>query len=171
MTYVTRQYGSNPRWLMKALREVPHEIRNVLGDMDERDLQWRPAPGEWSAKDDASFLLESEREDLRSVDAIVRQDGARIEERRAYLAPGEHDYGDDRIEDLVWDFLDLRDTLLWKLEFIEDWEQAGLHPYRGAVTLLALMHEVNERDLEAAWKLRKLQEALVAASAPVRRRR
>jgi hypothetical protein len=70
----------------------------------------------------------------------------------------------------VWDFLTLRDSLLWALELTDDWERSGRHPYRGAISLLQYLHEVNERDLEAAWKLRKLQDALAATSAPVRRR-
>ncbi len=171
MTYLTRQYGSNPRWLTKALREVPHEIEGLLTGFDDRDLDWRPEPGEWSAKEIAGFLLESEREDLRAVEAMLARDDARIEERRAHLVPGERDFTRERITDLVWDFLTLRDSLLWSLELTDDWERSGRHPYRGAISLLQYLHEVNERDLEAAWKLRKLQDALAAASTPVRRRR
>lgn len=114
MTYLTRQYGSNPRWLRKALREVPHEIEGLLSSFDsDRDMRWRPSPDEWSAKDIAGYLVESEREDLRAVEAMFARDGARIEERRAYLAPGERDYSEVRVHDLVWDFLTLRDSLLW----------------------------------------------------------
>ncbi len=160
MAYLTRQYGSNARWLTKALREVPHEIQELLGSMDERELCWRPAEREWCAKEIAGFLLESEREDLRAVEAILRRDGAPIEERRAHLAPGERDYLDASIDDLVWDFVSERESLLWTLEFTDAWDRAGEHPYRGRVTLLQYLHEINERDLEAAWQLRKLHDAL-----------
>lgn len=172
MTYLTRQYGSNPRWLRKALREVPHEIEGLLTSFDgERELRWRPTPDEWCAKEIAGYLLESEREDLRAVEAMLTRNGARIEERRAYLVPGEHDYSDAHIEDLAWDFLTLRDSLLWTLDLYEDdWERTGLHPYRGEVSLTQYLHEVNERDLDVSWKLRKLQDALEASPAPVRRR-
>ncbi|HRC62608.1 MAG TPA: hypothetical protein PLX85_05230 [Dehalococcoidia bacterium] len=168
MPYLTRQYGSNARWLTKALREVPHEIHELLTSMDERELRWRPEDGDWCAKEVAAFLLESEREDLRAVEAILRRDGAPIEERRAYLAPGEHDYLDESIDELVWDFMTERESLLWSLEWSDAWEHAGEHPYRGRVPLLQYLHEINERDLEAAWRLRKLQEALGAGA--VRRR-
>lgn len=169
MAYVTRQYGSNARWLTKALREVPHQIQELLTSMDEGELRWRPSEGEWCAKEIAGFLLESEREDLRTVEAIVRRDGAPIEERRAHLAPGERDYLGASIDDLVWDFVSERESLLWTLEWSDAWERAGEHPYRGRVTLLELLHEVNERDLEAAWQLRKLQDALGARARPRRR--
>ncbi|MBX7110449.1 MAG: hypothetical protein K1X87_01205 [Dehalococcoidia bacterium] len=168
MPYLTRQYGSNARWLTKALREVPHEIHELLTSMDESELRWRPEDGDWCAKEVAAFLLESEREDLRAVEAILRRDGAPIEERRAYLAPGEHDYLDESIDELVWDFMTERESLLWSLEWSDAWEHAGEHPYRGRVPLLQYLHEINERDLEAAWLLRKLQEALGAGA--VRRR-
>lgn len=160
MTYLTRQYGSNPRWLMKALREVPHEIEGLLSSFEDRDLDWRPGQGEWCAKEIAGFLLESEREDLRAIEAILERDDARIEERRAHLAPGERDYSGEAVYELVWDFLTLRESLLWTLEMTDDWERSGRHPYRGSVSLLQYLHEINERDLEVAWRLRKLQDAI-----------
>ncbi|MGE0134152.1 MAG: hypothetical protein AB7L91_13440 [Dehalococcoidia bacterium] len=169
MAYVTRQYGSNARWLTKALREVPHEIHELLTSMDEQELRWRPSERDWCAKEVAGFLLESEREDLRAVEAIVRRDGAPIEERRAHLAPGERDFRDASIDELVWEFVSERESLLWTLEWSDAWERAGEHPYRGRVTLLQYLHEVNERDLEAAWQLRRLHEALGAGAG--RRRR
>jgi hypothetical protein len=168
MTYVTRQYGSNPRWLMKALREVPHEIEGVVVEFRDRDLRWRPAPGEWCAKEVVAFLRESEHEDLKAVNAILDRDGAPIEERRAHLAPSEHDYLDHPVEELLWEFLTLRQSLLWTLDMTDDWDRHGRHPYRGVVALPVYLHEINERDLEAAWTLRKLQEALAAV--PARRR-
>jgi hypothetical protein len=150
--------------LIKALREVPHEIEGLLSSFEERDLSWRSGPAEWCAKEVAGFLLESEREDLRAVEAILARDGARIEERRAHLAPGEQDFTAEPVYELVWDFLTLRESLLWTLEMNDDWERSGQHPYRGRLSLLTYLHEVNERDLEVAWRLRKLHGALGAAS-------
>jgi len=109
------------------------------------------------------FLRDSEREDLHAVQALIARDGARLPERRAHLAPRERGYlAADRYE-LLWDFATLREELLWTLEFAGDeWDHAGVHPYRGAVSLSAYVHEINERDLEAMWSLRRLRAAAAA---------
>ena len=115
MPYVTARYGSNARWLVKALREVPHQLEELLSDLEAAATRWRPGPGEWSAREIAGFLRDSEQEDLRAVEAIVARDGAPIAERRAHLGPGERRY-DEPIEELFWEYLSLRESLLWTLE-------------------------------------------------------
>ncbi len=172
MTYLTRQYGSNPRWLLKALREVPHEVEQLLAGLDHEAAAWRPAPDEWAAADIAGFLREAEREDLRAIRAMLARDGAAIAERRAYLAPGEHAFAQQSLHELWSDFLELRERLLWTLELADEaWDCRGLHPYRGLVTLGTYVHEVSERDLEAAWSLRKLADQRPPAASGARRRR
>jgi len=159
-TYRTARYGSNARWLLKALREAPGEIAQVTDEFHDYALRWRPAAGELSAIDVLAFLLESEREDLRAARALIRRDGAPIEERRAHLAVLEQDLTQAHARNLLWDYLGLREELLWLLEDLgPEWEHAGVHPYRGRVTLTTLIHEVNERDLEALWTLHRRLEA------------
>ena len=168
MPYSTRRYGSNHRWLMKALREVAGELERLVSGLSERSLTWRPSPERWCAKEILGYLAESEREDLDAVRAVLARDGARIAERRAHLIPGERDLTAEARDELLWDFVGRREELLWLLDLAGgDWEHAGEHPYRGRVTVSELVHEINERDLEAMWQLRQLQEEF--ASAPARR--
>jgi hypothetical protein len=172
VTYLTRQYGSNQRWLLKALREVPHELDRLVDELDRSAAAWRPAPHEWGAADVLGFLRESEREDLRAVRAMAARDGAAITERRAHLAPGERDFTREVPHELWGEFLELRERLLWAVEIAEDaWEHRGLPPHRDAVTLRGYLHEINERDLEAAWTLRRLAEQRPARSGGRRGRR
>ncbi|MDE2696013.1 MAG: hypothetical protein OXH97_05790 [Chloroflexota bacterium] len=159
----TRRYGSNQRWLMKALREVAHEVGELVSGLPEEALRRRP-PGEglreeWSIVETVGFLRDSEREDLRAVQAMVRRDGARLTERRAHLVPDEGGYAAATVHELVWDFSTLRQELLWELEWAGSaWEHHGAHPYRGEVSLADYVHEINERDLDAMWSLRRLRE-------------
>ena len=148
---------------MKALREVAHEVGQLVHGIPEDALRRRP-PGEglreqWSIVETVGFLRDSEREDLRAVQAMLRRDGARLRERRAHLAPGEGGYALSRVDELVWDFEALRQELLWELEWAgSGWDHRGLHPYRGEVSLADYVHEINERDLDAMWNLRRLRE-------------
>lgn len=162
----TRHYGSTQRYLLKALREVAHQVEGLVVDLDERQLTWRPADDEWCAKEIVAFLRDSEREDLNAVRAIIARDGARVEERRALYGPAEHDYRSAHIEELWWDFAALRDELVWELRSAgAGWEHSGRHPYAGRVTLEQWVHEISDRDLEATWKLRSLREHVQASDA------
>lgn len=163
MPFVTRRYGSNQRWLMKALREVAHEVGNLVSDLPDGALRRHP-PGEglrerWSMAETVGFLHDSEREDLRAVRAMLQRDGARLPERRAHLLPAEGGYDRSEVRDLLWGFATLREELLWELEWAgPGWDHHGVHPYRGAIAVGEYVHEINERDLDAMWSLRRLRE-------------
>ena len=167
----TRRYGSNPRWLLKALREVAHEVQQLTWDIDDALLTRRPPPEtglreDWSILEIVGFLRDSEAEDLRAVQAICARSGARLTERRAHLGPGERSYRLEDFRNLLWEFSSLREELLWTLQWADSaWEHKGIHPHRGEVTLNQFVHEINERDLEAMWSLRRLCEADAATRA------
>ena len=163
--YYTGWHSSGQRYLIKALREVAEQVESLVRGLDERELSWRPDQDEWCAKEIVGFLRDSEREDLRSVRAIIARDGARIEERRAFHGPAEHDYRSARVGELLREFASLRDDLMWTLSDAgPEWEHAGQHPFRGRVPLERWVHEVSERDLEAMWKLRRLREEVQAGA-------
>ena len=166
----SRRYGPNRRWLLKALREVAHEVQQLTWGIDDAILTRRPPPEtglreDWSILETVGFLRDSEAEDLRAVQAICARSGAPLPERRAHLGPGERRYRLEQFQDLLWGFASLREELLWTLQWAEAaWEHHGVHRHRGEVTLNQFVHEINERDLEAMWTIRRLCEADAATS-------
>ena len=46
--------------------------------MSEHDLVRRPDGDEWSVTEVVGFMRDSEREDLKTITAVVATDGARI---------------------------------------------------------------------------------------------
>lgn len=157
-----RDDPTNPRWLRKALREIPREIGRIIARFDAAGLRWRPAADEWCALEVLGFLLESEREDVQAVEAIMRRDGAPIGEQRAHLAPGEHDFTADSPWQLLEDFFEQRENLLWTLELVapDEWTRTGVHPYRGPITLARYAREMSDRDMEVSLMLRRLDDAV-----------
>ena len=143
----TRRYGSNPRWLLKALREVAHEVQQLTWDIDDALLTRPPAAGDRAARGlvdprDRRLPAGSEAEDLRAVQAICARSGARLPERRAHLGPGERSYRLEDFRNLLWEFSSLREELLWTLQWADSaWEHKGIHPHRGEVTLNQFVHE------------------------------
>ncbi len=161
VNYRTRQYGSNRRWVLKALREVPYSIARELDGVRERDARRRTDADEWSMVEIVGFLRDAEREDMASARSILRRDGARIQERRAHYGPLEQAYTRDDTEGLLGDYWELREELVWLLRDRDDeWERSGEHPYRGRVSLDRLVHEINERDLDVLWRLQRVRDAL-----------
>lgn len=162
--YRTRQYGSNRRWVLKALREVPYSIAREAEGVRDRDARRTTEADEWSIVQILAYLRDSEKEDLASARAILRRDGSRIQERRAHYGPLEQDYARVDASELLQDYWELREELVWLLrDREEEWERAGEHPYRGKVTLDRLVHEVNERDLDVLWRLQRVRDALGVA--------
>ena len=161
--YVVAQYGDRRRYLVKALREIGHRITRLASRMDDRDLD-RLAPGEdWTVTEIIGFLRDSEREDLGALEAMLRVDGSKIDERRAvqHVDDGEYRHADPA--DLLWDFATLRDETTWLLEGAgTGWNHVGMHPFRGEVTVLQWVQEMNERDLDAMWRIQRIHDALRA---------
>lgn len=159
--YVVAQYGDRRRYLVKALREIGHRITRLASRMDDRDLD-RVAPDEdWSVTEIIGFLRDSEREDLGALEAMLRVDGSRIGERRAMAQVEDGAYRRADPADLLWDFATLRDETVWLLESAgAAWNHVGIHPFRGEVTVMQWVQEMNERDLDAMWRIQRAHDAL-----------
>lgn len=160
--YVVAQYGDRRRYLVKALREIGHRITRLASRMDDGDLA-RVAPGEeWSVTEIIGYLRDSEREDLAALEAMLRVDGSSIGDRRAMRFVDDGAYRNADPADLLWDFATLRDETVWLLESAGTaWNHVGIHPYRGEVSVLEYVQEINERDLDAMWRIQRAHDALL----------
>lgn len=164
MSYITARYSDPRRYLVKTLRETGRRIERLVLGFDEPLVRRREPFDEWSAVEIMGFLRDAEREDLRAVNAMVVRDRARIDERRAQHGPAEHRYQDASVDELAWDFITLREETVWTLrEAGYAWDHVGIHPFRGEVRLHTWVQEMNERDLDAMWRLQRLREALLPA--------
>ena len=149
------------RWLLKALRETGHELESQLWDLDEADLRWRPGDDAWSLKEIAAHLRDCEEHLLQSLELITTRNEPRISAFDGDALVLERDYREIDLYEALERFAYLRQRtveLLWEAE--QDWEQAGIHPYLGPVTIAQLARRQNEHDLEHLWQARRLREAL-----------
>ena len=48
--------------LLWNLRSLPNELQDLIGDLDEETLRWRPIPDKWSIKEIMCHLRDMERE-------------------------------------------------------------------------------------------------------------
>ena len=159
--YVVAQYGDRRRYLVKALREIGHRITRLASRMDDRDLGRIAPHEEWSVTEIIAYLRDSEREDLEALEAMLRVDGSPITERRGDAGVIDGEYRDADPADLLWDFATLRDETVWLLEGAgTGWHHVGIHPFRGEITVMQWVQEMNERDLDAMWRIQRAHDAL-----------
>jgi len=165
--YLDSQHRDRRHHLVKALHEVARRIANLAQNMDPHTLDSRASDDEWTVAQIIGFLRDSEREDQASLEAMVRIDGAKIEDRRAIHGPQERRYRADDVADLLWDFLMLRQDTEWILQSAGTaWRNVGMHPYRGEVELEQFVLEMSERDLDAMWRIQRARDEHRPRGAP-----
>ena len=159
--YISARYSEQPRYLRKTLREVAHRIEELAVRLTEDESREHIPEDDWSVVELAGYLRDSEREDLKAVNAIITRDGARIEERHAQYGPAENNYQEQDLDEFMWDFATIREQTLWTLHDADGlWHRAGEHPYRGSVSLTQLVSEINERDLDVTWRIGRIVERI-----------
>ena len=165
--YIAARYSERSRYLMKALREIARRTMRLVSTLDDSDLREVPPGEEWCVAEIVGFLRDSEREDLRALTAMARVDGAAIEARRAMHGPAEARYRDADVAELLWEYATLREETMWLLETAgRAWDHVGMHPYRGEVSFEQWVQEINERDLDAMWRIQRIRDQLRPAGAP-----
>jgi len=162
--YVSARYSEQPRYLRKTLREVAHRIEELAVQLTDDESRHHIPEDQWSAVELAGFLRDSEREDQRAINAMIAITGSKIEERRAQYGPQENNYQQRaHLDELMWDFANLREDTLWTLRYAEHaWEHVGVHPFRGEITLTQWVAEINERDLDVMWRIGRIVQRLRA---------
>ncbi len=165
--YVVAQHGDRRRYLVKALHEVARRIARLVETMDDRTLDARNEGDEWTVAQIVGYLRDAEREDCEAIRAMVRIDGARIQERRAVHGPDEGRYRARDVAELLWEFLTTREETEWLLQSAgTSWRNIGVHPYRGEVELQQYVMEINERDLDCMWRIQRARDLHRPPGAP-----
>ncbi len=119
------------------LRSVPDLIEEILQGLSDDELRRRPSPDEWSALEVCCHLRDYAREEGVRVRRLVEEDNPTLEAYDQEAWARERNYrGDDpgRARTALRAFWG---GLAYQLEGLTDaqWERAGTHPERGAVTV------------------------------------
>ncbi len=119
------------------LRQIPDLIEESLHGLSDDELRRRPSPDEWSALEVCCHLRDSAEEGGVRVRRLVEEQDPVLEPYDQEAWARERNYqGDDpaRVRTALRAFWG---GLAYQLEGLSDqqWERAGIHPERGAVTV------------------------------------
>ena len=120
--------------LLCNLRSLPNELEDLMKDLDEETLRWRPIPNKWSIKEIMCHLRDMEREAyLARYQRILGEDHPWMQnvdqDRLAY----ERDYINQDARQALDEFKSLRNETVNTLASapVESWGRSGVHEIDG----------------------------------------
>lgn len=92
------------RFILKALRESIGELYGQFSNLRERDLRWRPAPGEWCLKEIAGHLRDAERLYRSQLELIAHETDPALPHEPTEVLPQENDYREQPLRRLLAEY-------------------------------------------------------------------
>src|SRR5438045_4553257 len=91
--------------LLNNLRSLPNELTDLLTDLDDEMLRWRPIPNKWSIKEIVCHLRDMERlAYLARYQKIVSEDHPYLENVDQNRLAYENDYINQNTEEALEEF-------------------------------------------------------------------
>jgi hypothetical protein len=136
--------------LLWNLRSLPNELEDLVGDLDEATLRWRPIPDKWSV---IELLCH-----LRDMEHMAYQDRYRrmLAEDNPFLpnvaqdrVAAQGNYLEQDARAVLEEFKRLRAETVQILEAAppENWSRGGVHEVIGSVTIEQLVNQQINHDL------------------------
>ncbi|MFQ5880077.1 MAG: DinB family protein [Dehalococcoidia bacterium] len=148
------------RWLLKALREAADEMVEELYDLGPTAETHHTGDDEPSLPEIAAHLCAAEELALAQLQHLVSRRATPLPVQEVESPPTAASA--NSLHTLLRAFLRARRRtcmLLWQLTPAQ-WQQQGLHPYRGSITVGQLARALAEHDLEHLWQIRNYKKAL-----------
>src|SRR4029434_9054011 len=112
------------------LRSLPNELGDLLTELDEETLRWRPVPNKWSIKEIMCHLRDMERlAYLGRYRRIIAEDNPHLPNVDQDRIAFESDYINQDAQGALQEFKQLRRETLQTLEAAptEVWSRSGVH--------------------------------------------
>ena len=137
--------------LLCNLKSLPNELEDLLTDLDEETLRWRPIPNKWSVKEIICHLRDMERlAYLARYRRILTEDNPLLEKVDQDKIAVETDYINQDAKAALEEFKRLRWETIQTLEGApaDAWSRAGTHLNDGPMTVEQLVvRQIKGNDL------------------------
>jgi uncharacterized damage-inducible protein DinB len=146
--------------LLNNLRSLPNEVTDLLSDLDEEMLRWRPIPNKWSIKEIVCHLRDMERlAYLARYQKIVSEENPYLENVDQNRLAYENDYINQNTSEALEEFKKLRAETVQTLGEVplEDWARSGVHQTDGHLTITQLVNrQINGNDINHLTQMKDI---------------
>jgi len=137
--------------LLCNLKSLPNELEDLLKDLDEDTLRWRPIPNKWSIKEIMCHLRDMELlAYLARYRRMFTEDNPLLPNVDQDRIAFENDYINQDAQTALEEFKRLRAETIQTLEGApaENWLRSGTHSTDGSMTVEQLVvRQINGNDL------------------------
>lgn len=136
--------------LLWNLRSLPNEVSDLIEDLDEDGLRWRPMPNKWSVKEIVCHLRDIEEVHLARYRLVLSEDAPLLPSVDQNRLAIERDYIGADAASALTAFRSLRDEVIRFLEAVppDSWSRGGVHRSAGPLTLERLVVRQKDHDLK-----------------------
>jgi hypothetical protein len=146
--------------LLNNLRSLPNELADLLGDLDEEMLRWRPIPSKWSIKEIMCHLRDMERlAYLARYRRIISEYNPYLELVDQNRLAEESDYINQNAAAAFAEFKKLRTETVRTLGMVsaEDWSRSGVHQTDGLLTIEQLVNrQITGNDINHLTQMKDI---------------
>ena len=133
------------------LRSLPNELQDLIGELDEATLRWRPIPDKWSIKEIMCHLRDMEREAyLARYRRMLAEDNPSLPNVDQNRVAYEGNYIEQDAKAALAEFKRLRAETIQTLEAApaESWSRGGTHEIDGPLTIEQMVtRQIKGNDL------------------------
>ena len=137
--------------LLCNLRSLPNELEDLLQDLDEETLRWRPIPNKWSIKEIMCHLRDMEREAyLARYQRIIGEEQPWLQNVDQDRLAHERDYINQDARQALDEFKLLRNETIQTLDRVppEAWSRSGIHETDGPLSIEQLtLRQIKGNDM------------------------
>ncbi|MFY9558172.1 MAG: DinB family protein [Blastocatellia bacterium] len=128
--------------LLSNLKSLPNELDDLLKDLDEETLRWRPIPNKWSLKEIMCHLRDMERlAYLARYHRMLMEDNPLLDNVDQDRLAFERDYINQDAKAALEEFKRLRWETIQTLDDapVDAWSRGGIHEMDGPLTVEQLV--------------------------------
>jgi DinB family protein len=137
--------------LLSNLKSLPNELEDLLTDLDEQTLRWRPIPNKWSIKEIMCHLRDMEQlAYLARYRRILTEENPQLANVDQDRIAFESDYINQDAHAALKEFKQLRRETIQTLDAAptEVWSRSGTHETDGPLTVEQLVvRQIKGNDL------------------------
>jgi hypothetical protein len=152
----------NRQEIMDGLRALPSQVEELVQNLSEDAVCWRPAPIQWSVKEVCCHLRDSFEIDGERIRRMLDEDEPFLPSYDQEALARERDYQSESMPRVLTALRAFSGGLAYLLESFseEEWQRTGRHEERGPMSIAEYAQLLVDHGREHLEQIRALREQL-----------